>query len=320
MARDYGRVATTFWNSQDVRPLSDQGKLLANYLLSGPHSNSIGAYLLPDAYVADDLQWTAEKVSKAFTELFRNGFATRFKDGRHICICKFLTWNPIENPNVGKAALKQLEQLPDDPALEHVFNGLSLYEKQFPNGLETLRERFTKPFRNIEPKPNRTEPEPKPIDTPAVAGDPLQAALDSYNLGARNFGWPQAQRLTPRRRSALRARLIECGGLSGWEMAMTRAGKSDFLAGRTPRTQDHEKWMPDLDFFLQQQSFTKLMEGSYDNHSTAERGGAVLGAVEIAGRYLGASGNGIGDPDRAGEAGDHLPEQFVEGRKRLAAS
>jgi hypothetical protein len=152
MARDYGRICTRFWSSPDIRGLSDRARLLASYLLSSPHSNSIGAYLLPDAYVADDMGWSSEAVSKAFTELFDRGFAERFRDGRHICIVRFLDFNPIENPNVGKAAIKAIEQLPDDPAMRHVFKGLEQYGKHFGDSLETVREQF----RNIEP--NLTEP------------------------------------------------------------------------------------------------------------------------------------------------------------------
>lgn len=163
MARDYGRICTVFWNSQDVRGLSDQGKLLASYLLTGPHSNSIGAYLLPDAYIADDLGWGAPIVAKAMRELISAKFVERFQDGRHIVVCKFLEFNPIENPNVGKGALRQLEQLPDDPALQHVLTGLQNYKQHFPNGFETVEERF----RNMEP--NLAEPLPEPdIDRPAA--------------------------------------------------------------------------------------------------------------------------------------------------------
>lgn len=313
MTRDYGRVSIKFWNSADIRSLSDQGKLLASYLITGPHSNIIGAYLLPDAYVADDLGWTATTVSKVFAELFRNGFAVRFKDGRHICVCKFLEHNKIENPNVAKAAIKQFEQLPYDPALKHVLNGLELYEKQFPNGLERVRERLGKPFRNMEP--NRTdtepEPEPKPIGTSADA-DASALALEAYNLEAEKHDWPEAQRMTPKRRTAFRARLSECGGVDGWRQAMQRAGQSDFLTGRTRRSDGHEKWSPSLDFFLKQDSFTKLMEGSYDNHGTLEFGGSIRGAArqaldEIerakarrAGEAAGPSGGDGDEPDARG--------------------
>jgi len=35
--------------------------------------------------------------------------------------------------------------------------------------------------------------------------------------------------------------------------------------GRERADKAHESWAPDLDFFLQQSSFTKLMEGKYDD-------------------------------------------------------
>jgi hypothetical protein len=162
-----------------VRGLSDQGKLLATYLLTGPHSNSIGAYLLPDAYVADDLGWSPAVVSKAFKELAAHGFAKRFGDGRHVVVCNFLRWNPVENPNVGKGALKQLAQLPADLALQHVIDGLALYSQHFPNGLETVSERS----RNMEP--NRTDPEPEP--EPSVCAAPSALAPAVVSLPTNRF-------------------------------------------------------------------------------------------------------------------------------------
>lgn len=156
MARDYGRISTGFWNHPKIRGVSDQAKLLANYLMTGPHSNACGAYLLPDAYVADDLGWSSGTVSKLFGELFRIGFCKRFSDGRHIVVCDFLDWNPVENPNVGKGILKQIALLPDDPCLSYVYDGLQKYKEQFPNGFGTLSQRF----RNMEP--NRTEVEMDP--------------------------------------------------------------------------------------------------------------------------------------------------------------
>jgi hypothetical protein len=266
MARDYGRISSGFWNHPKIRGLSDQGKLLANYLVAGPHTVSCGAYLLPDAYVSDDLGWTAGTVSKAFAELFKIGFAERFKDGRHIVVCDFLEWNPVENENVGKGIKKQVDLLPDDPAIRHIFNGLKRYAKHFPNGLETVFKRF----RNIEP--NRTEPEiePEPFSLPAVA-DKTMPAIEAYNLVAKELDWPQAVQISDARISKLRKRLEECGGLAGWRAAMARARGSPFLRGESGRDKAHEKWVPDLDFFLQQASFTKLMEGKYDDRIGAQQ-------------------------------------------------
>lgn len=289
MARDYGRVHTAFWNSPAIRGLNDRGKLLASYLLTGPHSNSIGAYLLPDAYVADDLGWSLANVRDTIAELVAVGFCRRCADGRHIVICKFLEWNPIENPNVGKAALRQLDHLPVDDAVKHVLEGLEACSKQFPNGFGTVLERF----RTTKPKPKpypETNPEPEPeIDLARSAGaDEADAALLAYNRVAEELDWPRAVRLTPARIAKLRERLIECGGIEGWTAAMARARASPFLRGESGRDKAHESWAPDLDFFLQQASFTKLMEGKYDERTNAQ-GPTGFNAL-IAGARAAASG------------------------------
>ena len=45
LMRDYSRVHTAFWTSEDVRRLSEDGRTLALYLLTGPHSNMIGCFV-----------------------------------------------------------------------------------------------------------------------------------------------------------------------------------------------------------------------------------------------------------------------------------
>jgi hypothetical protein len=293
MARDFGRVHTAFWNDPVIRGLNDRGKLLANYLLTGPHSNTIGGYLLPDAYVADDLGWSLATVREVMGELIKANFCVRCADGRHIIICKFLKWNPIENPNVGKAALRQLDHLPVDPAVEHILNGLEQYEKQFPNGFGTVFERF----RNTKPKPNpETNPEPKHDMARSADADETAAAIIAYNRIATELEWPQAVRITRGRISKLKERLREAGGIEGWDAAMVRARASPFLRGDTGRGKGHEKWVPDIDFFLQESTFTKLMEGKYDDRPDAAgsrgKNDNFLAGVLAAVREAGAEGAG----------------------------
>src|SRR5436190_800173 len=67
--RDYGKVYTAFWISEDARSLSEDGRMLALYLLTCQHSNMLGCFRLTNAYAADDLQWDIERVSKGFQEL-----------------------------------------------------------------------------------------------------------------------------------------------------------------------------------------------------------------------------------------------------------
>lgn len=101
-----------------MRRVSDDARLLALYLLTGQHTNMIGCFRLPDGYVSEDLVWTPERVSKGFDELTANGFATRDSSSKWVLIRNFLSWNSVENPNQGIAALRLFDQVPDKSSVK----------------------------------------------------------------------------------------------------------------------------------------------------------------------------------------------------------
>lgn len=105
------------------------------------------------------------------------------------------------------------------------------------------------------------EDSPQP---PSSERDDCEQAFDAWNRLAGEKGLAKAQRLTDSRRRKLRQRLAECGGMDGWMAAMERIRGSPFLLGENDRG-----WRADLDFVLQQSSFTKLMEGAYDRSKPA---------------------------------------------------
>src|SRR5690348_16975589 len=110
--RDYGRVYTRFWSSDEIRSLTDDGKLLALYLLTSEHTTLVGVIRLPDGYASEDLKWVPERVREGFRELFRIGFANRCETTKWVWVRKFLEWNAPENPNQWKAARKIVTQIP----------------------------------------------------------------------------------------------------------------------------------------------------------------------------------------------------------------
>lgn len=130
--------------------------------------------------------------------------------------------------------------------------------------------------------------EPSNIPSQARATKPKgeeQLAFEAYNDIAQELGLSKAQALTTERRTKIRQRLNECGGLAGWADALGKIRGSPFLMGENDRG-----WKASLDFILQRSSFTRLMEGSYDRSparqqtSTASRnsirdGFAILDAV-----------------------------------------
>lgn len=123
--RDYGRVYSKFWTSDDIQTLTDDGKMLALYLLSGPHGTIAGVCRLPHGYVCEDLKWPEERVTKGFGELLDNRFANRCATTKWVWICRFLEWNTPENPNQWKAARKIALSVPDNcswkPEFSRVF-------------------------------------------------------------------------------------------------------------------------------------------------------------------------------------------------------
>jgi hypothetical protein len=178
--RDYGKVYTQFWSSQTIRGMSDDAKMLAVYLLSSTHTTLTGVFRLPDGYASEDLEWTTERVSKGFAELFRKGFANRCETTKWVWIRKHLQWNQPENPNQRKAAAKIAYAIPDECTWKPDF--MRLYEDKL--GME----HWEKP----EPLPNPFETLSKPeavTETEAVteAGEKTLAS-DHFEIAKPKNG------------------------------------------------------------------------------------------------------------------------------------
>jgi uncharacterized protein YdaU (DUF1376 family) len=120
---------------------------------------------------------------------------------------------------------------------------------------------------NAKAMPKQPEPEPEPytLTTVSVLDVPINLALDAYNQAAKRCGWPEVQKLTKPRISALNARIKDVGGIDGWRSAIDRAEASDFLCGRTDTGRG--PFFASFDFLTKPANFTKLMEGTYDNRN-----------------------------------------------------
>lgn len=144
-----------------------------------------------------------------------------------------------ENCTSAKSALPSAKK--DKPSAK---SALPLVQNLHPNLERTLTRRLSK-------------------DNPIGASE-VRDAFEAYNQIAGPAGWPKAIALSKPRASKLKARLADAGGLDGWRAALQRAAGNPFMAG------DNERgWKADLDFFLRQSSFTKLIEGSYDRKPTS---------------------------------------------------
>jgi len=157
--RDYGKVYATFWSSETTSTLSTDGKLLALYLMTCGHSTIAGVFRLPDGYVAEDLQWTSERVAKGLSELFDKGFADRCATTKWVWVRKHLEWNKPENPNQRKSAAKIALSVPDACSWKQAFmrcsaEVLAIELPESGNGSGTLEEPFLNQKQKQEQKQN----------------------------------------------------------------------------------------------------------------------------------------------------------------------
>jgi hypothetical protein len=164
----YYRVYTRFWSDPDMEHCSDDAKLLALYLLTGPHRRLEGLFRLPKAYICGDLGWTAERLAKPFQELLaersgKPGFIAYDEQAQVVLLRNALKYQAPENTNQVTACLRQLEDLPDTP-LTSEFRRLA---EQYS---ERLAKRLPEGFGQPLPHPPSPSPSPALKDLASFTG------------------------------------------------------------------------------------------------------------------------------------------------------
>lgn len=143
----YIRIATKFWQDEKARRLSDDAKLLYLYVLTSPHSNMAGYYVLPKPYVAYDLKWLPERLDKAFNELLHQGVIKYCETSDVVLIPNFFKYNPIQNRNQAVGVAKRVSELPANTLQKDFLAAVKRFAQPF---LELFAERLTEWFGNTE--------------------------------------------------------------------------------------------------------------------------------------------------------------------------
>ena len=113
----YGKVQETFWHDPRMRASTERARHLFLYLLTSPHRNRLGLYVLDDLYASSDLQWTEEDVQAARAELERIDRVRWDPEHRVVLLVRWFRHNTLENLNVVKGALADVRRLPETPLL-----------------------------------------------------------------------------------------------------------------------------------------------------------------------------------------------------------
>lgn len=140
---DYTKVQTKMWHDPRFKRLSQRGKLFYLYLLTCPHRNLEGLFVLPIGYAAADLGWTEETVIETVTETVSEGLIDYDETVDLVLIFGALEFNSPANPNMVKSAVGKLESIPDSPLLERFLTEAERFSERL---AKQLGERFREPL------------------------------------------------------------------------------------------------------------------------------------------------------------------------------
>ena len=135
MARRYRKIDPRFWTDERIAPLAADEKLIAIYCFTG-QANRIGLYCFSPGQATEETGLRAETFGKGFKrvrETLRLGWD---EATRTLYLPTWWKYNCPENPNVLKACLADLHDLPRSPLLS-----------QFSENVSHLPETFHQTFR-----------------------------------------------------------------------------------------------------------------------------------------------------------------------------
>lgn len=107
-------VGEALWRSKRFLATSDKGKLAYVYFLSNSHSNSIGAYTIPDGYALADLGWQLPEYHAARDELVGSELILFDEDTSVIYIANWFKHSPPQNEKHAQGCQRMISELESD--------------------------------------------------------------------------------------------------------------------------------------------------------------------------------------------------------------
>lgn len=244
----YFRICPRIW----YEPWDTDMRYLALYLLTNDRRETEGLYRITKRAMLADLQWSANRFSRAWDALLEAGFMDYDDEANVVFIRNALKYQQPENPNQRKHAVAVVEQLPQT----HLFNDLlyaaERYSKPlakvlveaFPNGSGTL----------AEPLANRSE-----TVTETVAKPPAPAPTPEEHASEEPFGFADFYKVYPRKQGkAAAVRAFEKLTMQARDLATTAARR---MGQQQKRSGYDLKFIPYPATWLNQRRWEEWQDG-----------------------------------------------------------
>lgn len=249
----FTKVDALIWSDDKFKALSDDGKLIFLYLLTSGHRNVIGLYHLPIPYGSYDMNWEVKRFTKGLQELLDKGLVNYNFNTNIVLITNYLKYNPLENPNQVKGAIKALNSIPTNGLDKQLIDYLKGLDKPFIKPLvELLQERLAKHVYvdvdvNVDVNVDVKE------DNSALVNE----VIGLYKTKLTKLSQPRV--ITDQRKSHINARINDYG-IEEVKRAIDIVSKSKFLLGEIKAD-----WKADIDWIFLPTNFAKILEGKYND-------------------------------------------------------
>jgi hypothetical protein len=271
----YQKIETKIWDDEKFIGLSEKAKLLFLYLLTCPHSNAIGVYVLKLGYIAEDLNWPIAKGFETLSELLRVGLARYDKKVSVVCLPSFLKYNPIENPNQFVNANKIINYIPKTQIFESLIPELQAlsehFKRPFRNPFETLSKPETETETETETEAETDKSSCQPMADPANGLD-IQTLAKLWNETAPTLlsrvNLPLKRK--PKELQIIKSAISRNQDLSWWQNLFKLLPGRPFLLGQNDRG-----WKASFDFVVDKAEL--IADGKYADLKTSK---AASGPME----------------------------------------
>ncbi len=177
----YYRIAPKIWRHAMVHHWQTETTVLALYLLTCPHRNIAGLYVLPLAYITADLALPME-IIEAHLHILRTEDFIQYDDENQVLFLRnALAYDAPENGNQRKGAVKALQEVPGSFLWRSLWQQARCYAPEFARDVYRLmQERFPDLMTETELSDTQINlPMPEPL--PKQFDKPLEEPLPKQN-------------------------------------------------------------------------------------------------------------------------------------------
>jgi hypothetical protein len=264
----YQKIESTIWYDEKFKSLTPSQQRLWLYLLTCPHGNLIGLFVLPLGYIKTDLEVLPKDLRKDLGKVIEKGFVRYCESTNLIWIKNYLKYNPLTNPNQKKAAIRIITELPKSPVIADFLRTSETL-------CEGLTEGLPKDFRNQtteQTTETTTEQTTKntlceePDDSSPEVIVPGKEITKIWNEVWKNTAIPNVMELNSTRRGWIRREYLK--QREGLQTTEDFRKFFIYLRDNCPFLQKEGKrgtvWFSFDWLFSKPVNFTKALEGHYE--------------------------------------------------------